>query len=61
MGTARKLLIQDLTTKTPALAQLGDDQRKNAAHQGWLASFHLADPTLRDPAASANAALDPTT
>ena len=51
-------LLEHLTTNPPAIQALDEDRKKNLAHQGWLATYHLNDPTLRDPAANACAALD---
>lgn len=42
----------------PALRTIPLDQQKEAAHQGWLTSHHLTDPSLRNSASNANAALD---
>ncbi|MFK0288340.1 hypothetical protein ACIQVL_48890 [Streptomyces sp. NPDC090499] len=42
----------------PALRHLPLDVQKDAAHQGFLTSFHLGDSELRNSAATANAALD---
>jgi hypothetical protein len=42
----------------PALRSLPDDVRKTVQHQGELAHYALADPDLRQPAATACAALD---
>ena len=51
-------LIEHLTTQSPAIHALPLDQQKDVAHQGWLASYNLSDPTLRNPAATACGALD---
>jgi hypothetical protein len=44
----------------PALRSLPDDVRKTVQHQGELAHYALADPDLRQPAATACVALDHT-
>ena len=51
-------LIEHLTTRSTVVRALDHDAQKTLAHQGWLATYHLNDPTLRDPAARACAALD---
>jgi hypothetical protein len=42
----------------PALRTLPDELRKTVQHQGELADYALRDPDLRQPAATACAALD---
>ncbi|MGP3737935.1 hypothetical protein ACTWJ9_33030 (plasmid) [Streptomyces sp. GDS52] len=51
-------LIEHLTAHTPTVRALDDDTRKDTARQGWLTQHALTDPTLREPAATACAALD---
>jgi hypothetical protein len=53
-------LVERLTSPdtNPILRTLPLDQQKEVAHQGWLTAHNLLDPTLRDTASQACAALD---
>ncbi|MFE1451982.1 hypothetical protein [Streptomyces olivaceoviridis] len=54
------LAVERLTNAdtNPAIRNLPLDQQKEAARQGWLTRFALDDPSLRNTASAACAALD---